>query len=215
MNLDWLWGAIAGTVLTAAGFLFNRLVLRPREERQQFRKHEEDALRELAFLLSMSKDAFVNQNFKARRLLHLVQQNHPLIVLKDEGGRSLGYDEIFHRAYNDFSQPEKELFDLIRGSTQSSLHDANYKMLAWIHKNPQFLQKDGGSEPRRQFAKYLERLQIHLTQWSDKYAGWILENKTRSLVYLGDEKAHGEEFPHEIDVALQNVLREMDDGRGR
>jgi hypothetical protein len=217
-NLDWLWGAIVGAIvgaaLTGAGFLFNQFVLRPREERRQVREREEAALKELDFLLTVSKDTFSNQNFKARRLLQLLEENHSQIELVDETGKSLGFDEIFHRAYNGFTQAEKELFDLIRGSTQSALRDANERMLAWIHKNPQFLQKDRVTEPRRQFADCLYRLQSHLSQWSAKYAGWIPENKTRSLVYLRDEKGHGEEFPRDIEVALRNVLYEMH-GRDR
>ncbi len=141
--MDWLWGAIAGAVATGAvgalGFLFNSLVLQPASKRREARQQSILALQDLNSLLAISFDAFRNQNFKAQMLLRFVQKNHPEIATSKPDGTSLGYDEIFHNAYHVFTSDEMELFQLIRGTTLTSLHDTNSKMQNWIESHSQFV----------------------------------------------------------------------------
>jgi hypothetical protein len=209
--MDWLWGAIAGALATAAiggvTFLFNRFVLEPRDRQRRQAIERIRALNELDFLLTLSRDAFTSQNFKAQELLRLIRLNHPDVSTRDDHGEPLGYDEIFHRAYPTLNEKERDIFKLIRGTTLSSLKKANDKMFLWTEEHPEFLAASDRTIESKDFADDLANLRAHLDQWSSKFATWM-EDESRSLVYLADEEAHGLGFPTRIEVSLARILKQ-------
>jgi hypothetical protein len=199
-------GAVATAVLGVIGFLINRLILVPRSRRRDAEMQRVRALHELKSLLAVSLDTFQNQNFKARMLLSSIEQRHPDIVTYGPSGRSLGFDEVFFSSYDVLSRDEMELFQLIRGTTLTTMHDTNSKMLKWIEDNPEFVIVAQPNKPRRKLREKLEELRTHLNQWFDKYAIWIPNNEKRSLVYLADEKDHGIAFPNDMEGSIDEAL---------
>jgi hypothetical protein len=207
--MDWLWGAIATAGLGALGFLTNRYLLEPSAKRREMQQHRISALRELQFLLAVSFDAFQNQIFKAQALLLSIRQNHPEIAVSGPEGNPLGYDEIFHKSYQSFTDDESRLFKLIRGTTMTTLHDANSKMQKWIEDNSEFILGTQPNETRIQLSKMLEKLRTHLNEWLAKYVVWIPNDPTRAIVFLGDEKGDGPPFPTGIETCVSEALRTL------
>jgi hypothetical protein len=202
--MEWLWGALATALLGLVAFLFKRFVLEPSDRRKEESNKRSRALNDLKFLLTLSGDAFINQNFKAQTLLRSIRDNHKEIPTQSKEGRSLGYDEIFHRAYSVLTKEEMEIFNLIRGTTLYSMRNANEKMFRWIEEHPEFLNNSRDIPESRDFAEDLGLLREHLDEWLSKFASWMKDD-TRSLVYLGDEKKHGPEFPKRIEQSLAAV----------
>jgi hypothetical protein len=60
---------------------------------------------------------------------------------------------------------------------------------------------DFGSE----FAKQLNRLELHLNLWRDKYNVWM-KNEKHCVVYLDDEIQHGVGFPTGIEDMVDEAL---------
>lgn len=203
---DPLVGAAAAAAFAGLGFLIVRFYFQPRAEKKSRARKRRRSLETLKSLLGVSGDAFSTQNKRARTLVEKVRHNHPDIVTTDETGRSLGFDEIFHRAYSDLQPEEMELFQLIRGTTMTSLYDTNKKMYEWIEGNSEFLAADKTDRVMSDLAEDLIALRSHLRAWLDKYSVWIPDKESRSIVYLADEKKHGTGFPRRLERSLDAAL---------
>lgn len=209
-RMEWLWSALALGAVTATGFLLNQLFWEPRARARDAHEQNVRALRNLQALLAESLEAFRDQNFKAQKLLQSIMEKHPEISLTDANGKSRGYDAVFHDAYRVLTPDEMELFQLIRGATLTTMHDVNSRMKRWLDDQPEFVGPQS-NPARAQLRKKLVELQVHLNRWLEKYAGWM-KDEARTLVYLGDEKGHGPEFPEGIDDAVTDALRALNHG---
>jgi hypothetical protein len=162
-------------------------------------------------LLEVSFEVFRNQNYQAQTLLDSIKKIHPRIPIAGPDGKDLGYDEVFHRSYSVLTQDEMELFVLIRGATMTTMHKFNADMQLWLESHSEFVHDAQPNQTRTQLRDELVKLRTHLNRWLEKFAGWM-EDKTRSLVYMADEKGHGPPFPADIDEAIINVLRTLNGG---
>jgi hypothetical protein len=203
---DPLFGAAAAAAFAGLGFLIVKFFFQPRAEKKSLARRRRRSLETLKSLLGVSGDAFSTQNKRARTLLAKVRENHPGLVTTDETGRSLGFDEIFHRAYDDLQPEEMELFQLIRGTTMTSLYETNKKVYEWIEGNSAFLTADKTDKVMNDLAEDLTALRRHLRAWLDKYSVWIPVKESRSIVYLADEKKHGTGFPRRLEQSLDAAL---------
>ena len=163
-------------------------------------------------MLEVSFEVFRNQNYQAQTLLNSIKKIHTEIPVAGPDGKHLGYDEVFHRSYSVLTQDEMELFVLIRGATITTMHKFNTDMQFWLEGHSEFVHNAQPDQARAQLRDELIKLRTHLNRWLEKFAGWM-EDKTRSLVYMADEKSHGPEFPKHIDGAISNVLRTLNDGK--
>lgn len=204
-DLEWLYGALVGAAVSAIGFGLNKWVIEPQKKRREDAQKWIRSLTELNSLLSISRDTFVNQNAKARRLLTMLERSHADILGKNAEGEPIGFDDVFHRCFDSMNQEERELFSLIRGTTTHTMRETNNRLTEWLKDNmtdnATFIKKEG-----RDLEGMLDTLRRHLDAWFDKYAVWIPDDQTRSLVYLDDEKRHGPGFPSGIDSLVRSLL---------
>lgn len=199
---DWLGEAIIGAVFAVLGFfgkvLFDLLRAR-RVERQSHRTE----LFKLSGLLEESHSIFKSQNYQARRLRKLLQENH-----SEDAAGIIGFDELFYRLHDVFNDEERELQSLIRSTTMHSLHRVNEDLRSWLNCNEHFRRRNDANTKLDELADQLRLLNDHLNQWFDKFNTWIPSDERRSLVYLADEKKHGVGFPKKLAPSLKAAIEE-------
>jgi hypothetical protein len=158
-------------------------------------------LKRLAGLLQQSASIYVDQNSLVRRLWNeLFERLGPCI----ETGS--GYDEDFYAAYDQFTPAERELHSIIRGTTLNSLYTVNEQIAQWASEDFEFKVYFGPDKHLSELSDKLRRLERHLALWQDKYKSVLVNDPKRSLVYLGDEKGHGEPFPRGIEQLVQAAI---------
>jgi len=193
--------ALTGTALAAAGLVLG-YVYKPRagkrEKARRDREKQCDQLRALEVMLGESRTIFVDQNARARALMKRLRARLPDRVTPD------GFEANFRRLHADFDDDERELFDLLRGTTTSSLHSVNSRMRDWLQAN--MWARDAGNAELADLPAELDHLQRHLDGWLDKYNAMVPQNPTVALVYMADEKKHGLGFPRDLDAALEAAL---------
>jgi hypothetical protein len=198
-------------VLGVLGKSFWDAVVRKRAEKKAASEKEElraqeavSQLEQLQALLDESWSVFVSQNNQRNRLASLLVRRYGRDVpLK------LGYDEAFSRMYDRMECEERELFQIIRGLTMHSMYRVNERLRQWTD-NKTARQLAGNSTPAIvELDNQLVRLKAHLSDWFAKYNSFFVGDERRSLVYLGDEKHHGNEFPPGLTPALKKALEEM------
>src|SRR5262249_15861084 len=184
---DWAGKIILGAAFAALGYVAKDVYRYLKERRGQ---HGDDLtkLRELQGLLHESGSLFRSQNDQVRRLLEMLQHNHPGQVSAE-----MGFDEAFFRASSLFNLDEKELQLLIRGLTQNPMRSVNERMRLWLAGNPRF--KTWKEKPASfvALAEQLRLLELHLIEWQNKYDQIFARDATEghSLVYLADQKKQG------------------------
>jgi len=164
------------------------------------------SLLELSSLLRASWTIFAVQNTHARRLLRLLQQNHPGQVSPESG-----FEGAFAELYDQFTPEEAELHGIIRGMTMHSMRPVNEAMLNWLKNDITFKTTfvSASAEKKRLLAEKLYELEAHLILWVAKYETWIPDRPEHALVYLADERAHGIGFPPDTDKAIKDVLLDL------
>ncbi|HEV2855275.1 MAG TPA: hypothetical protein VHC97_20945 [Thermoanaerobaculia bacterium] len=196
---DWLNEAIVGAVFALLGYV-GRALHEHLKIRREAKKNVADELQKLSVLLEESDALFKDQNFKARRLLTLLERR-----LADRVPSNLGFDEAFFRMYEQLNDDEKELHSLIRSITVTSLVRVNSDMSEWLRRNAAIRQGTASDPKYQRLVEELSNLQFHLNLWHAKYAVHMNDPK-RCLVYLADEKQQGTRFPPELEPALAAVL---------
>ena len=206
MRLDeippWLGTFVVGLIGGLIGFLGKSFVSWWTGRRAQ-QTATRARLEVLASLLRESWSVFEAQNEVARRLAALLARDHP--APRAAAGKD-GFEATFVALYDQFTQKEKELHAIIRGVTEGAMHRVNTALMAWLksdslYKNPHVIDGD-----RRGLAKALQDLELHFNLWLDVYRVWIPDHPSHALVYLGDERRLGREFPSGIDELADRVL---------
>ncbi len=100
---DWAGKAILGATLAALGYVAKDVYKYLKKLRGQ-RGELLSKLHELQGLLHESGSLFRSQNDQVRRLLNMLQHNHPGQISAEKG-----FDEAFFRASSLFTEEEKEL----------------------------------------------------------------------------------------------------------
>ena len=161
-------------------------------------------LNELSGLLDEGYAIFIKNNERRNKLTQLLYKKH-----QNSSKLIVGFDEYFYQMYDNFDKTELELFQLIRGTTKGSMYRNNKKLRKWADKNQlsKLIVQPTTSTARLEVA--LEELKLHLNLWFDKYDAIFLADEKRSLVYLGDEKAHGTRFPRDLEPAIKQVVQEV------
>ena len=196
----WLGEGILAAVAAAVGFIGKTLYDHWRE-RQSKKGNTLAELRVLHGLLDESFSVFKSQNYMARRLLKMVEQNHADLVA---GKR--GFDDKFCAAFPALTPEEAELHAIIRSTSMNSMHRVNSSLKAWLDKNPNIVH-DLQKHPQLDvFQTSLGELELHLNLWFDKFNAMIPNDPKRALVYLADEKKQGIEFPKKLTPALKEIL---------
>lgn len=171
---------------------------------------DDEAMRELRVFRGLLDDAwglFVSQNDQRGRLYRSVRVNHAAQIA---GLR--GYDEIFYAAYDHMTPRERELFALVRGMTRHAVHQTNSRIRQWIEEHPVAELLPTRTPAVDELERQIRLLELHLAQWFSKYEAVFLPDEKRALVYLGDEKSHGQAWPRGLEPAVDVVLAELGKG---
>ena len=164
------------------------------------KENDKDALLALQVLLTDSRTTFLNQNYQARRLIKLLRRNHP-----DETKNLKGFDNTFKELHPKFNDEERELQQLIRNTTMTSMRHLNEQLKKWLDENKRFRNKNQKDSLMKKFAPCLDDLSEHLNMWQDKYAR-MDKDERYSLIYMADESEHGKGFPHELTPVLEQII---------
>lgn len=213
-------GGVLGASITA---IVGPLLLRQYDAAKQKREKQEQALEEqaqqrkqmiaqlriLQTHLDESLNTFRSQARNRDRLLDMLKQRCPEEVQQHNGK---GYDEIFFQLFDQMNAEERGWFDLIRGISTTLMHSVNDKMRKWVTKYFDEQQQIEGlsNQTAQELQTQLELLRDHLNMWFAKYDSILAVNERRSLVYLGDEKRQGKDFPKELAPAVQKALAELE-----
>jgi len=193
-------GFLLGVLGTTVGLFLKRLF--DKRAASEVVEHQHcDQLRGLQVMLRDSGSLFRDQNFKARQLMRLLQERLPGRIEQD------GFEANFRRLHEEFTEEERELFDLIRGTTTTTLHSANSRVRSWLSDNA-WARSSGVSAG---LASELDRLQSHLDGWLAKYEVTVSQNPLVSLVYMADEKAQGVGFPKNLESVLDSYIAQTCD----
>jgi hypothetical protein len=104
------------------------------------------------------------------------------------------------------TEEEKELQVLIRGITAYPLSRVNQDLSDWLSAYLPVRATGLQRAVVEQLNEPLRRLQVHLNQWHSKRAAIFETDTRRSLVYLGDDQAHGNRFPQDLEPLVAEVL---------
>jgi hypothetical protein len=190
----------AGIWLAALGYVVKEFWALAKVFAEQYR-HRRARLVQLQSLLRAGRVSYLIQVKHRNRLFESVKKNHPEIL----PGPDVEYtfDEIFSRAFRKLDAQEKELHSIIRGITIHSLRPLNEATLQWLREDTYFR---AAHDKLARLASGLSDLEDHLLLWRAKYNVWM-DDETRSLVYMVDEKEHGLGFPVGIEQLLEEALR--------
>ncbi len=201
---QWLATAIIAGIFAMLGF-FGRKLYDAIEEWRTKKANASKQLQKLVQLLDESRTVFDSQDHLVRQLSSSLRSQYDDTILN-----GIGYDEMFYEMYKKMSAEQRELFNLIRGITMNSMRRVNEELRQWGQENSA-RQLIGKSSSKVEFLDaQLLLLRKHLNIWFDKYESVFKSSERRSLVYLADEKSHGEPFPSELSNAVNEMLAELD-----
>jgi hypothetical protein len=221
----WVGTAIIAGFFATLGF-FGRKLYDSFEARRARKKNAIKQLEKLSTLLDESESVFRNQNFLVRRLLASLRLHHSTQIPSNAG-----YDHIFYRTYDLMDEQERELFSLIRGTTMNSMRRLNEELRRWADENsakellgkkmsislPSNWQLWASEDPVMPLSRkkiqihlpldyHLNLLREHLNGWFDKFESILKTDERRCLVYLADEKGHGQSFPSLLHDVVARAL---------
>ncbi|MCL4250131.1 MAG: hypothetical protein KJ065_18430 [Anaerolineae bacterium] len=120
-----------------------------------------------------------------------------------------GYDELFSHLHDQMSPEELEIFSVMRAQTMGAMRQANKQLLEWLDSNSEALDfVQARTSPSHKLEQEILQLHTHLLEWFSKYDTLFLKDERRCLVYMGDQKAHGTEFPKGIERTLRQFIDE-------
>jgi hypothetical protein len=195
--------AAVGAAFAVAGYAGKSVVDWWQEKRKE-RAGIIAKLQGLESLLKASRALFLLQQEQVKRLMKLLETNHP----EQFRGRD-GYDDAMARCHGVLNDEERALHGIIRAYTEHSLRAVNQAVSDWLKADASF--KTGGvpSKQRQKLAELLFALELHLMLWHAKYASWIPGHPEHALVYMADEQSHGLGFPGGLDEAVAEALKEL------
>jgi hypothetical protein len=197
---EWFGTAMASAVAAVVGFFANTLW-------NWWSKHKESRearrlrLEHLDRLLDESRNLSRSQRAQSQRLVDRIGQSQPSAL---KAGLSL--DQIFARAFEQFSPEEEQPHAIIRGVTATSIRRINQDMSDWLSKDDWFKQPKHKSELFNRLAKELQQLELHLNQWHAKFLSVFEKDTAIALSYLADEQQQGTGFPRELESLVKQVL---------
>jgi hypothetical protein len=203
---SWMSEAI-GTGITAIAGFFAKHIWDYYSNRKQLTYDRIRKIEDLKGLLEESRNLYVMQNKLLVRLVSEMSQRidvmHPSIQ---------GYESFLTEYYDHMIEHEKDTHSIIRGTTMNSIQIVNGEMLTWLKADKEFkinsVKQLRASDLGGEFASKLNKLELHLNLWRDKYNVWM-ENEKHCVVYLDDEEKHGEGFPRGIEDMVDEVLAEL------
>ena len=160
-------------------------------------------LKELNYLLKESEVTYLMQNRQRNRLFALLHRNHELPEYK-------GFNNLFYQLYDDMTKEEKELFLIIRGTTERSIFQYNEKLHNWLENNPLYQFLPESTPLVAKLEEDLLQLKIHFNSWFPKYHHVFRNDKKESFVYLDDEFRLGTGFPKTLRQSVNNVIGELE-----
>jgi hypothetical protein len=160
-------------------------------------------LKELSHLLKESTATYLTQTGQRNRLFTTLHRNHVLPDYK-------GFNNLFYKLYDDMTKEEKDLFLIIRGTTERSIFQYNEKLQSWLENNSlyQFLPESTPLVAKPE--EDLLQLKIHFNSWFPKYYNVFLNDRKESLVYLDDEYRLGIGFPKTLQQSVNDVIGELE-----
>jgi len=160
-------------------------------------------LKELQMILAESWATYLTQNSQRNRLYDMLHSNHPIPPYD-------GYNELFHKLYDQMNKEEMELFQIIRGTTKGSIFRVNEKLRGWADNNPVYRLLPKSTPSRDRLEEELLQLKIHFNSWFPKYEFVFLKDERQSLVYLDDEHRQGVGFPHHLEEVVEQFIGELE-----
>ena len=203
-NVSWIMDSIKTGAPALVGFLVKYL-WDYYNSRKQLKQERIRKLEDLKSMLEESKNLFVMQNKLLRRLCDEVCERTKC----DATYNSNGYEHFLTQNYDNMTDVEKDTHSVIRGTTMNSINIVNQELEKWVQEDREF--KINSVKDLRvisfggQFAKQLNRLELHLNLWRDKYNVWM-NNEKHCVVYLDDEERHGVGFPTGIEDMVDEAL---------
>jgi hypothetical protein len=186
---EWSRTMLVGAVSALAGYAWKNWI-EGRERKQRERTGTIAQLQDLKTLLDTSGKLFAIQQEQVRRLMNLLEQNHPSVYAQGEG-----YEDTIARCYSQFTAEETALHGIIRAYSEHSMRRVNEALGEWIEQDKQFKTAQVESARREELAARLRDLEMHLLLWHAKRECWLSNQPHHALVYMADEKAHGLGFP--------------------
>ena len=156
-------------------------------------------------ILLQSKNVHKQQSLKRNEFSEYLQEvyaNEPDI--KEENYK--GYNDLFRKLHNLYSEKELEKFTLIRTFTKENMRRENQRILDWLNEGHLIKLRSIANPKIEIFLDLTQKLRDHLNDWFVIFQGLFMNDITFSLVYSADEFALGEVFPHDIDNELEKVI---------
>ncbi|MBW8014838.1 MAG: hypothetical protein FVQ82_01505 [Planctomycetes bacterium] len=201
---DWFGRYALATLAAVGGFLGKTIVDLVRSARGK-KQHYHAELVQLQNLLNESWEIFATQNRLAQRLLGRLRNRN----LGDTDGM-IGYEKIFSKAFDSFTEEEKDLHEVIRGITKTSMFRVNQQMKEWCKRNNALKAGRLSISNIDDVSTKIKQMEHHLDLWLSKYHVWIEGHENHALVYMDDEHKHGIGFPKGINEIIDLAIEELE-----
>lgn len=203
---SWVTEMITSGITAVAGF-FAKHFWDYYSNRKQLNTDRIRKIEDLKGLLEESRNLYIMQNKLLKRLVS--EMSERLDVMHPS---TQGYESFLTEYYDHMIEHEKDTHSIIRGTTMNSIQIVNGEMLKWLKNDKEFkinsVKQLRASDLGEEFSKKLNKLELHLNLWRDKYNVWM-ENEKHCVVYLDDEEKHGEGFPRGIEDMVDEVLAKL------
>lgn len=156
-------------------------------------------------ILLQSKNVHIQQGLKRNEFSEYLQEtyaNEP--VIKERYYK--GYNDLFRKLHNLYSEKELEKFKLIRTFTKENMRRENQRIMDWLNEGHLIKLRSIANPKIELFLDLTQKLRDHLNDWFVIFQGLFMNDITYSLVYCADEFELGEVFPHDIDKELERVI---------
>jgi hypothetical protein len=204
---SWISEIIGSGITAVAGF-FAKHFWDYYNTRKQLTTNRIRKVENLKGLLEESRNLYEMQNKLLRRLCSEICERTKC----DESYKMSGYEYFLTHNFDNMTEVERDTHSIIRGTTMNSIQIVNAEMLKWMKDDNEFkinsVKQLRASDLGEEFAAKLNKLELHLNLWRDKYNIWM-ENEKHCVVYLDDEEKHGEGFPIGIEDMVDEVLAEL------
>ncbi len=194
---EWFGAAILGALIAALTYASTVLINSITNFIETRRQRRAELVR-LQALLRTARVSYLVQQEKADTLCASISQR-----IQIPSGR--GREEAISKNFLSLTDDERELHGIIRAMTEHMLRPTNEALLDWVRKDT-FYKTQRREGLHRDLAQNLAWLEIHLLMWLAKYEVWIPPHPHHALVYLYDEKEHGIEFPHGLDLVVNRLI---------
>ena len=142
----------------------------------------------------------IQKNLRLTFTTHIAQQRRrddlvDLLDIRFPESKRLGWEDKFHKHFEDLNKSEKFLFDQIRTMTEGSIYQGNKANFDLLDQHPEIYQKFDA----------LPLLYNHLNIWLNKYNRLFKQREDMCVVYVGEED--GVPFPTQVDDMVDNWIQ--------